>query len=170
MGIRHTIPSGLPTGTAAGKVAGDDYRADHLHVPFQVTLFHGGSTGVYTAPTAATSAEAGTAPMSRAFIDLSQGRQMRFVVGMRTLGVGYTTALLRPQFSTDQTTWVELAATTTTGDLSMMGGTANIVRNTAWVNLAVASQVDNLYLRLLNVSTGTGTTAATVSWADLLFR
>lgn len=169
MGIRHVVPAGLPTGAVAGKVAGDDWRGDHLHVPYQVTLFHGGAAGVYTAPLAATNAEAATAPMSRAMIDLSQASQFRFVVGMRTAGVGYTTALLRPQFSTDQTTWAELAATAAQGDVSVLAG-ANQVNAAAWASIAAAAKVDNVFLRLLFVSTGTGTTAASVSWADLLFR
>src|SRR5688500_3868350 len=30
MNVTHKVPSGLPTGTVSGKVAGDDWRDDHL--------------------------------------------------------------------------------------------------------------------------------------------
>lgn len=172
MPIGHQIPAGLPTGTSAGKVAGDDWRASHLHIPFQQTLFHGGPTGVWTAPTAATTnTELATAPMSRLYTDLDQAAQARLVIGMRTLGVGYTTAVLRLQYAAvAQSTWTELAATAGGGDVSLLAGTANIIRVSPWFTIAAAALATDQVLRLVFNSTGTGTTAATVAFADLLLK
>ena len=57
MAIKHVVPAGLPTGTTAGKVAGDDWRADHQFPPFERTLI-AGTTAALTP--AAASAAAGT--------------------------------------------------------------------------------------------------------------
>lgn len=172
MGIGHSIPAGMPTGTSTGKVGGADWRADHLHIPFQLTLFHGGSTGTYTAPTAATAlTELPNAPMSRAYIDLDRASQARFLIGQRVLGLGYTTAILKLQYSTAaQSTWTDLASTANAGDLSLMGGTANTVKVTPWFTVAAGALVVDSVLRVVIVTTGTGTTAATVSFADVLLK
>lgn len=143
-------------------------------IPKSVTMFHGGISGVYTAPTAATTnAELATAPMSRTLVDLQNVSQARLVVGMRTLGVGYTTALIKPRYASNgatQTTWVDLANTANAGNVSLLGGTANIIRATSWFDIASGAKLADAYLQIAFTSTGTGTTAATISFVDLLLR
>lgn len=142
-------------------------------IPIQVTVFHNGISGVYTAPTAATNAEVATIPMGRILQDLTNVSQARLVVGMRTLGVGYTTAVLRMQYATNgltQSAWAELASTSATGDVSLMGGTASIIRASSWFDIASGAKIADAVSRLSIITTGTGTTAATVSFVDLLLR
>lgn len=143
-------------------------------IPIQMTMFHGGPTTNYTAPTAATTnGELATVPMARLLQDMQNATQARLVVGQRALGVGYTTAVLRAQVATNgltQSTWVELAATASGGDVSLMGGTASIIRASAWFNIAAGAKIADAVLRVVFNSTGTGTTAATVSFVDLLVR
>lgn len=169
MGIRHTVPAGLPSGTVSGKVAGDDWRADHLHVPFQMTMFHMGS-GTFTAPTAIGTVEVAAAPMGRALVDLSQATQMRLVVGQKVLSTAGTGSI-QLQYSTNgatQTAWA--AADGASGLVSMLGGTANTIKESGWVNLAAGAKIDNCYLRVVTVITAAVSPAATYSFVDVLFR
>lgn len=172
MGIKHTVPSGLPTGTVSGKVAGDDWRADHNHVPFEYLIFHAGTTGVYTlTPLTAGTVEPANAPMARFLADLSQASQMRLVIGQRIIGAGGTSCAARLQYATNgatQTAWAD-ANNTGTG-LNLLTGTANTVRDSGWVDLVSGAKADSTYLRLGIVTVGTVTTAPTLSWAAALFR
>ena len=171
MGIRHTVPSGLPAGTVSGKVAGDDWRADHLHVPFSITLGHGGTSGTFTTGTAVVSnSEQGTAPALRCMVDLSQASQARLVIGQRVLAATFTTAFLRLQYSTDQSSWVELASVSGAGDVSLLGGSTNRIRSSSWFDIAAGAKSDNIYLRLVFTSTGSTGTAATYSFVDVLLK
>lgn len=143
-------------------------------IPVVVTMFHGGASGAWSAPTAAsTNIEAATAPMSRVLVDLQNVTQARFVVGIKTLGVGYTTALIKPRYASNgvtQTTWVDLANTANAGNVSLLAGTANIIRHTAWFDIAAGAKLADAFLQVAFTSTGTGTTAASVSFVDLLLR
>jgi hypothetical protein len=149
-------------------VAGDDWRGDHVHIPFQVTIFHAGTSGNSTAVTAAGTAELATVPMARSLVDLSSARQMRLICGQKVLGAGGTSQYLQLQYSTDQTTWA--AAHASGNGIDLRTGTANTVHDAGWVNLVAGAQVDNCFLRLVLVTTGTMTTGATISWADALFK
>lgn len=172
MGIRHTVPAGLPTGTSAGKVAGDDWRADHLHVPMEFLIFHLGATAVYTlTPLTAGTVEPANAPMARFLADLDQAAQMNLVIGQRIIGAGGTSCAARLQYATNgatQTTWAD-ANNTGTG-ISLLTGTANTVRASGWVDLAAGAKTSSAYLRLGIVTVGTVTTAPTLSWAAAMFR
>src|SRR5690242_7300939 len=109
MGIKHTVPSGLPTGTVTGKVAGDDWRADHLHIPFEVLLFHAGMSAtaasrVYTLTPLTAATTEPLAPATRTLLDLDQASQMRLIIGQATLGVGATSCDFRLQYATNGAT------------------------------------------------------------------
>jgi hypothetical protein len=170
--ITHSVPAGLPTGTVANKVAGDDWRGNHLFPPFEYLLFHGGVSGVYTlTPLTAGTVEPANAPMARGLVDLDNATQMRLVIGQRIVGAGGTTCTARLQYATNgatQTTWAD-AQNTGTG-VSLQGGTANVVREGGWVDLVTGAKAASTYIRLAIVTTGTVTTAPTLSWAEVLFR
>lgn len=172
MGIKHAVPAGLPTGTSTGKVAGDDWRADHLHVPFEFLIFHLGATGVYTlTPLTAGTVEPANAPMARFLADLDQATQMRLAIGQRINAVGGTSCDARLQYATNgatQTAWAD-ANNTGTG-LTLVGGTANTVKATGWIDLVSGAKTTSAYLRLGIVTVGTVTTAPTISWAAAMFR
>lgn len=141
-------------------------------VPFEYLLFHGGVTGVYTlTPLTAGTVEPANAPMARVLADLSQASQVRLAIGQRIVGAGGTTCAARLQWSTSaQSTWNDVAATGGGSDVSLQGGTANVIRAGSWTNLAAGAQIDDCYLRLVIVTTGTVTTAPTLSWASAMFR
>jgi hypothetical protein len=172
MPVLHTVPSGLPTGTSAGKVAGDDWRANHTFPPFEYLLFHGGVTGVYTlTPLTAGTVEPANAPAFRGLVDLDAATQMRLVVGQRIIGAGGTTCTARLQYATNgatQTSWAD-AQNSGTG-INLQTGTANTVRDGGWVDLVTGAKAVSTYIRLAIVTTGTVTTAPTLSWAEVLFR
>jgi len=170
VGIRHTVPAGLPTGTVTGKVAGDDWRADHVTVPFPVTLFHAG-TGAYTLTPLTAGTVEPTAPMTRCLIDLSAATQMRLNIGQKVLALGSTSCAARLQYATNgatQSAWADAHASGT--GVSLMGGTANTLKDGGWVNLASGAIADSVYLRLAIVTVGTASTAPTLAFADVLFR
>lgn len=172
MGIKHQVPVGLPTGTSAGKVAGDDWRLDHLHVPMEFLIFHLGATAVYTlTPLTAGTVEPANAPMARFLADLDQAAQMNLVIGQRIIGAGGTSCDARLQYATNgatQTAWAD-AQNSGTG-LALRTGTANTVRATGWVDLVSGAKAATTYLRLGIVTVGTVTTAPTISWAAAMFR
>jgi hypothetical protein len=166
MGIRHTVPAGLPVTSMPNRVGGAEWSADHLHIPFHCTMFHMG-TSAFTAPTAIATTEL-TVPMSRILVDLSQATQCRLVVGQKVLSTAGT-GTIRLQYATNgatQTTWADADG----GGISMLGGTANTIKESGWVSLVAGAQIDNCYLRLVTAITATITTAAQYSFADVMFR
>lgn len=140
--------------------------------PVQYLLFHGGTTGVYTlTPLTAGTVEPANAPMSRILVDLSKATQMRLVIGQRIIGVGGTTCAARLQYSTNgatQTAWAD-ANNTGTG-LDLKTGTANTVHDGGWVDLVTGAKIASCYMRLAIVTTGTVTTAPTLSFAEVEFQ
>lgn len=175
MAIKHTVPAGLPTGTVSGKVAGDDWRADHNHVSFEYLIFHAGTTGVYTlTPLTAGTVEPANAPMARVFVpDATYVSQFRIAIGQRIVGAGGTTCNAQLQYATNgatQTSWADAANSAGAGNVSLQGGTANIIRTGSWADLASAAKIADLYCRFAIVTTGTVTTAPTISWAAVMFR
>lgn len=172
MGIKHTVPAGLPTGTVSGKVAGDDWRADHNHIPFEHLIFHGGISGNTAAITAAGTVELPTAPMARLLTDLSLASQMRLILGLKAttvLGSGGA-QFVRLRYSTNgatQTTWANCE---NTGSGVSMVGTANAIKDGGWVDLVSGAKINDCYLQLAMVTTATITTGGTLSWAAVLFR
>lgn len=170
MGIKHTVPAGLPTGTVTGKVAGDDWRADHVCMPFPVTMLHMGTANYTLSPLTAGTVEP-SSPASRMLMDLSTATQFRLAVGQRVIGVGATSCDLRLQYASNgatQSTWVDANATGT--GVSLMGGTVPNIREGGWVNLNAAAIADSMYLRAAIVTVGTLTTAPQFSFVDVLFR
>lgn len=172
MPITHSVPAGLPTGTVANKVAGDDWRGNHLFPPFEYVLFHGGTTGVYTlTPLTAGTVEPANAPMARGLVDLDNATQMRLVIGQRIIGAGGTSCAARLQYASTgaaQSGWTDANATGT--GISLLTGTANTVRESGWVDLVTGAKAASTYIRLAFVTVGTVTTAPTLSWAEVLFR
>ena len=170
MGIRHTVPAGLPTGTVSGKVAGDDWRADHQHVPFEVTLI-AGTTAALTpaAASAASNTEIySTSKACRTTIDLSQATQARLVALVITTG-NVAGASYKLQYATsDASTWsgtdagVEVVLGTT-------GGSTGILHDSGWQNLAGGAIVDNCRLAVV-VGTALGTTPPTIGSLRLYIR
>lgn len=154
------------------KVTLAQIEALFMMIPVQYLLFHGGTTGVYTlTPLTAATTEPANVPMSRILADLSTATQMRLIIGQRALGVGGTTCTARLQYATNgatQTAWAD-AQNTGTG-VSLIGGTANLVRESGWVNLVTGAKIDTCYMRLAIVTTGTVTTAPTISFAEVEFR
>lgn len=157
MGIKHTVPAGLPTGTVTGKVAGDDWRADHLHIPFEVSLWTAGAAAL-AAPWAATQA-VNTETASKAMrnrIDLSQASQFRLTALQGTASTP-TNAALKMVYTTTQTA---ILATSTpnlaaSGETLVIGTTGNngLLIDTGWVNIATDAKVDNVYVTLFQVVT-----------------
>ena len=175
MAIKHIVPAGLPTGTVTGKVAGDDWRSDHNHVSFEYLIFHLGASAVYTlTPLTAGTVEPLTVPMARLFVgDATYISQFRVAIGQRAIGAGGTTCNAQFQYSTNgatQSTWADAANTSGAGNLNLQTGTASTVRVGAWADLASAAKIADLYARFAIVTTGTVTTAPTISWAAVLFK
>jgi hypothetical protein len=172
MGIKHLVPSGLPTGLVSGKVAGDDWRADHSAPPFDYLMYHGASTGTMSGPTAATGGtELINAPQTRLLADLAVATQMRINVGIRVLGAGGTSAHLQVQYSTNgatQTTWAN--AHNTGSGCDIRAGVANTLLTSGWVDLVAGAKADTTYLRAAWVVVGTLTTAPTVASIRAQFR
>jgi hypothetical protein len=178
--IRHTVPSGLPTGTVTGKVAGDDWRADHLHIPFSVELVVGNvttaATGAVVTPAAA-SAAAGTelfstAKLTRNKIDLSQATQARLVGNVLTLSSTATSSFKLSYCTAEASTWASGTGVADAGPALVVGsngGAAGVIHDTGWVSLAAGARIDNCFLALL-VGSAMGTTAATVGFITAYFK
>lgn len=171
MGVFHTVPAGLPTGTSTGKVAGDDWRADHVFIPFSIEMILGQNTALTpAAASAAANTELhSTAKSCRNIIDLSQASQAR-LVGMviatgNAAGASYK---LSYSASADASTWAgsDAGPVLTVGST---GGGAGVMHDSGWTNLAAGAKVDNCRVTLL-VGTALGTTAATVGFVTCYFK
>lgn len=170
MAIKHAVPSGLPTGTVSGKVAGDDWRADHTFTPFVRTLI-GGTTAALT-PAAASAASGtelyATSKVTRLEEDLRYATQVRLVALVVANGnvAGVTWDL--HYRTTDASTW---SGSTTTGCTVAVGtGTTGTLRDSGWVTLPAGAQVDPCYLAVLVGATAQGTTAPTIGSLRLYVR
>lgn len=169
MGISHPVPAGLPTGTSPGKVAGDDWRAQHLHIPFEATMV---LLTTATAPAAA-SATANTetfsaAKLTRTKIDLSQATQARLVGMVIAAGNVAGASLKLSYMTTEAATW----AGTDAGPVCVLGttgGVAGVLHDSGWTTLAAGARVDNCTVAAL-VGTAFGTTAPTISSLYVLFK
>ena len=167
MGIRHTVPAGLPTGTSAGKVAGDDWRSDHLHVPFEVALFLGSAATAPAAASAAVGVEAFSASKcTRNKIDLSQARSVRFVATVIANGNNATAAIKLQYATTEAATW---SGTDAGASIVLGTGTAGVTRDSGWQTLAAGAQVDNVVIAAV-VASAFGTTAPTVGQLTVFFK
>lgn len=171
MGIRHTVPAGLPTGTSAGKVAGDDWRADHVHVPFEIAMFLGTAATNAAAASAAIGAEVIPATKcTRNRLDLSQATQVR-LVGMVIANGNATGAAIKLQTATTEAaTWSSSTGIVDAGASIVLGtGTAGTLRDSGWQTLNAASRVDNVTIAAV-VSVALGTTPPTLGSLTVLFR
>lgn len=171
MGIKHAVPSGLPTGTVTGKVAGDDWRADHNHVPFEVCLFlAAGNAGVAGVASAAANAEMwSTGKPTRNRIDLSNASQFRLVATVTALGATTTAAIKMQYMTTNVATWAGTDLAASASNLVVGTGTAGTVFDLGWVNLATAAKVDNLYIALV-VAAAFGSTPPSFGGVSVFFR
>lgn len=171
MGIRHTVPAGLPTGTSAGKVAGDDWRADHVHVPFEIAMFLGTAATAAAAASAAVGIECIVATKcTRNRLDLSQATQVR-LVGMVIANGNNTTAAIKLQTATTEAaTWSASTGLVDAGASIVLGtGTAGVLRDSGWQTLNASSRVDNVTIAAV-VASAFGTTAPTLGSLTVLFR
>lgn len=171
MGIRHTVPAGLPTGTSAGKVAGDDWRADHLHVPFEIAMYIGSAATAAAAASAAIGTECLVASKcTRNRIDLSQATQVRFVAMVIANGNATGAAIKLQTATTEAATWASSTGIVDAGASIVLGtGTAGTLRDSGWQTLNASSRVDNVTLAAI-VSVAFGTTAPTIGSLTVLFR
>ena len=174
MGIRHTVPSGLPTGTVSGKVAGDDWRADHLHIPFSVEMIL--ANNAYVTPAAASAAANTelnvTGRTCRNKIDLSQATQARLVAGVGTLSSTAGSSYKLSYCTAENATWANGTGVADAGPAVVVGSTGgvlNTIHDSGWVNLAAGARIDNCFITLL-VGTAIGTTPATVGFVTAYFR
>jgi len=146
--------------------------AQNGHAPVQYEVFPSGSTSIWTlTPLTAGTVESVNLPATRILADLSGATQMRLIIGQRVIGAGGTTCAARLQYATNgatQTTWAD-ANNTGTG-ISLLTGTANTLRDAGWVDLVAGARIDSCYLRFVVVTTGTVTTAPTISKAEVTFR
>ena len=171
MGIRHSVPAGLPTGTVSGKVAGDDWRADHLHVPFEVPLILSTTNAALTpaAASAAVNTELfATSKVCRTLLDLSQATQARMTAMVIATGNAAGAAWKMSYMTTNAATW----AGTDMGPSLVVGangGGAGVFHDSGWVNLAAGAKIDNCYWTVL-VGVAQGTTAPTIGSLQVYFR
>jgi hypothetical protein len=169
MGIKHTVPAGLPTGSVAGLLAGDDWRADHVHVPFEATMVLLTTATAPAAVSAAANTEAfSAAKLTRTKIDLSQATQAR-LIGMVIVAGNVVGASLKLSYmTTEAATW----AGTDAGPVCVLGtngGVAGVLHDSGWTSLAAGARVDNCTVAAL-VGTAFGTTAPTISSLYVLFK
>lgn len=173
MGIKHKVPAGLPTGTSAGKVAGDDWRSDHDHVPFEIAMFLGSAAVAAAAASAAAGTEVIVATKcTRNRLDLSQASQARLVCMPIATGNAAGAAIKLQTVTTENATWGSGTGLTDAGPavvLGSNGGAAGVLRDSGWVNLAAGSKVDNVTIAAV-VSVAFGTTAPTIGSLTVLFR
>lgn len=169
MAIRHTVPAGLPTGTVAGKVAGDDWRGDHLHVPFEATMVLLTTAAIPAPVSSAANVEAfSAAKLTRTKIDLSQATQARLVAMVIATGNAVGASLKLSYMTTEAATW----AGTDAGPVCVLGtngGVAGVLHDSGWTTLAAGARVDNVTIAAL-VGTAFGTTAPTISSLYVLFK
>lgn len=174
MGIKHAVPAGLPTGTESGKVAGDDWRADHNHVPFSIEMVLGQNAALTpAAASAAANVELhATAKSCRNKIDLSNATQAR-LVGMVIATGNVAGASYKLSYCTaENTTWASGTGVADAGPVLILGttgGGAGIIHDSGWTNLAAGAKIDNCYVTLL-VGTALGTTPPTVGFITCYFR
>lgn len=169
MSIRHSVPAGLPTGTVAGKVAGDDWRGDHLHVPFEVALMILTSATAPAAASAAANVELfSAAKPTRNLVDLSQATQVRLVAMVLANG-GTPASSVKLQYvakASEAATW----AGADTGASVVLGtGTVGITRDSGWVTLAAGARIDNCVIAA-TVGVAFGSSAPTIGALTAFFR
>lgn len=170
MAIKHTVPAGLPTGTSAGKVAGDDWRADHVHVPFEVPLFLAQNAGVAGVASAAANAEMWpTGKPTRNKVDLSQASQFRLVAMVTALGNAPTAAVKMQYMTTNAATWAGTDMAASGGSLVVGAGTAGTLFDLGWTNMIAGSIINDCYIALA-VSVALGTTAPSFGGVSVFFR
>lgn len=170
MGIRHTVPAGLPSADIANVVDGLDWRADHLHVPFSVEMVLAGA-GTVTPAAASAALNSELFPTSRSLrnkVDLSQATQARLVAMVIANGnVAAVTFKLSFLATGEAATWAGADA----GPVLPVGtGTVGVTRDTGWVNLAAGARVDNCVLSAVVGGAAVGTTAPTVSFLTCFLR
>lgn len=170
MSIKHRVPAGLPSGTSAGKVAGDDWRQDHDHVPFEIAMIR--STTAALTPAAASAAVNvelyATSKTCRNVVDLSTATQARLVAQVIATGNAAGAAFKLSFATTQATTWAGADA----GPVCVVGangGAAGILHDSGWTNLAAGARVDNCYITAL-VGVALSTTAPTIGSLTVFFR
>jgi hypothetical protein len=94
--------------------------------------------------------------LHRTKVDLTQHYQARLVVNVGANATA-NAPIMKPQYSTDQSTWNDLANVASALNLNMLaaGGSANSVRTTAWEPIVAAARAD-VFIRIVG-SGGPGT-------------
>jgi len=174
VGIKHTVPAGLPTGTVANRVAGDDWRADHIHIPFSVELIIGQNAAL--TPAAASSAIGvelhSIAKSCRNKVDLSQATQARLVGVVIATGNATGAAFKLSYCTAENATWASGTGVADAGPSLVVGATgggAGVQHDTGWINLAAGARIDNCFITLL-VGVALGSQAPTVGAITAYFR
>lgn len=161
MAIKHIFQSAKADGGDATLVRPTNWNADHNHVPFSIPLLAADPVFPFTnTPSAVTE---WVAPRMRSRADLTTGVDARIVMQQGVVGV---TGRLRCEYSTDQTTWVQMGASAQV-DVAF-STTANIAVTGAWTALATGAKAD-VWLRLVT-SGGNATEDPTVWMAELQVR
>lgn len=171
MAIKHTVPAGLPTGTVSGKVAGDDWRADHTFTPFERTLIAGTTAALTPAAASATSGTElyATSKACRLKEDLRYASQVKLVALVITNG-NVAGASYKLQYrTTDASSWTGGTDVGCEVIVGSTGGGAGLLHDSGWVNVPAGAQVDPCYLTVV-VGTALGTTAPTVGSLQLYVR
>lgn len=170
MGIRHRVPANLPTGTSPGKVAGDNWRDDHTHIPFEVLVWSGITATALAPASAAANAELMAATRgTRRVLDLSQATQFRMTALVVANGNAALAAWKLSYMTTSAATWSNTNAALVGGDLLVGTGTVNTIRDTGWVDLASGARINDCRIAVV-VSVAMGSTAPTVGNLVLHFR
>ena len=170
MGVKHKVPVGLPTGTSTGKVAGDDWREDHDHVPFEIALIRG-TTAALTPAAASAAANVeiyATSKVCRQVLDLSTATEARLVAQVIATGNAAGASFKLSYATTQASTWSGSDA----GPVVIVGstgGAAGVLHDSGWTALAAGAKVDNCYLAVL-VGTALSTTAPTIGSLSVYFR
>lgn len=169
MGIWHPAIAGLPSDTAAGKVGGADYKANHVHVPFEVSMFRSAAATAPAAASAAVGAEVfAAAKATRTRTDLLWAREVQLCAMVVGTGTDVAASLKLSYMTTETATWAGTDAGASVV-LGTNGGAAGVIHTSGWRPLATAAQVDAVTIACL-VGTVFGTTAPTIGSLYALFR
>lgn len=171
MGIKHVVPAGLPTGTVSGKVAGDDWRADHTFPPFTRPLILG--TTVVLTPAAAFSASGtelyATSKVCRMKEDLRYASQVKLVALVIATG-NVAGASYKLQYrAADASSWSGGTDVGCEVIVGSTGGGTGLLHDSGWVDVPAGAQIDPCYLTVV-VGTALGTTAPTIGSLRLYVR
>jgi hypothetical protein len=167
--VFHALPAGFPSANpdpGDGRVGAAAYQLAHqLIPPEQLVLYVPGGLALSTA--------SGTIEVSgyhnRIVADLSTCTQMRIICAVGTNAS--SSSLLRADYATNgvtQTSWATAFATYT--GMPLNTGTTGVLRDSGWQNIAAGAKAVDRFIRLVQVNSGTLTTAPNIRAVQYLFR